>query len=225
MKTLTIGIVLLMSHFAHSNDQVIGFVRLNICSNTIRDNAIDQKHTRDTLTIHFTTHKNSFSLSYTYESNSTNMRCLSQNIEWLNPMCLTHDTINGEFYYHFKCLKVENGNYEVILNETTKQTAWISDSGHLTFFDFKKDLTKNRFFFAFCLSSSSRVELHRNRKTNAPIALIEPIDLPCYQIIRRRKDWVKIKISRNTSCSNPFSPTGWIKLFNDGTLHHNLTCR
>lgn len=226
-KTIVIGLFLLIEHLAFSSDIVIGYVQLNIYSNIFANSQNNIERTNDTLTIEFneTSENKLYNLSYIYSQNSKIPYCLSKDIEWLQPKCMTHNNIKGEFYYHFKCLLFVNGKYKIIINETTKQTAWISECKQVNFIDFEKCLSKRSFFQTFSLNSNFPIKVFGNRNTKKTFSSIDPINLPCYRIIKRKNDWVKIKIDRNTSCTNPMSPTGWVKLFNEGKLQYELKCR
>lgn len=243
MRSVIIISIFLTSFFCRAQNEVIGFIHLHISSNlgdycennfgfTYGENG-DPKMVNDhndTLEIQFIRNineKDTYSRKLTFVFDSVEYQnVLINDPNWMSIDCFTHDTtFHGYFYYNFKCLQKKGDYYQIMINEKTKETAWLKNSKYTEFISFQKDITKTSFFMTFRLDKSNAIKVYKRKNPNSSSEYVKPINLSCYKIVKRRGDWVKIKITKHTSCTNPFSPSGWVKLFDQGKLLIDIKCR
>lgn len=112
---------------------------------------------------------------------------------WLSPMTFFDDTTSGHFRIYFTCKSIKDGWFEIVVNETTRESLWIKDNKQIQFYKWQKLIRKN----SVTIATNSTV--YSKRDTSSEILSENGGD--CFEVNKIIGNWMRVNSRKSELCN------------------------
>ena len=193
MKFLTIILFLFAINASAQTDLGIGIVSIDFIDKTVLSFFKKTSDAKPQYVLKFFNDKS---------INSTNIKNIEKEKNWLNPEVLWLDYN----YFIFRCKSQTKDAFEVVVNNKTGETLWLKKSKS-TIFKTWENYLKGMFMIKRLPSDHNDIRF--NSSENAPENIFTGEE--CFQVRSMKGDWIEISTGESCEEDGSILKSGWIK--------------